>query len=315
MASGLECAGSTSAACAETITAGEGCRLVLNADDFGWSPGVNEAVHELYEAGILTSTSLMVGAPAAEEATRLARRLPGLAIGLHMALVAAPPVLPRDQVRHLLDHTGDLMTDCVRAGFVYVLHPAARRELRRELAAQFEAFAATGLPWSHVDSHRHLHLVSTFFPAALALAETYRVPGFRVPEDDLRLHAAAAPDDVERHRGTARFFSWLCRPQRSILTRKRFRVVDRCLGLFRTGRLDVEYLCRLVHALPDGIYELHCHPDLGTERGRAEHAALLSPEFSEALAQRGALLTTYPELPLRDVVTGSQHGPHAATRA
>ena len=83
-------------------------RLIINADDFGWSTGVNEAVCALHSEGIVTSTSLMVGAPAATDAVERLAASPGLAVGLHVALVGAPPLLPPGEVPHLLDRDGNL---------------------------------------------------------------------------------------------------------------------------------------------------------------------------------------------------------------
>jgi hopanoid biosynthesis associated protein HpnK len=272
------------------------CRLIINVDDFGWSEGVNEAVCRLHDAGVVTSTSLMVGLPAVEEAVARAKVRPGLAVGLHVALVAAPSLLPREQLPLLTGARGWFTDDTTRAALRYSFSPGCRRELRRELRAQFEAFARTGLPWSHVDSHRHLQLNQVVFHAALGLAREYQVPGFRVPEDDFSLHARLDPADAARQKSLARIFSWLCARERRVLQREGFVTTRWCYGLFRTGCLRADYLVRLVRELPDGDFELHCHPDLETEKGRAEYGALSAPEFRQALRDRDVKLATYPSL-------------------
>lgn len=272
------------------------CRLIINADDFGWSEGVNRAVCALYDAGIVTSTSLMVGSPAAAAAAELARERPGLAVGLHMVLVHGPALLPHAEVPALTDTRGWFSMDCTAAAMRYTFLPACRRQLRRELEAQFRAFAALGLGWSHVDSHLHFALVPVFFRAALALAEQYHPHGFRVPEDDARLYARMDPADAARQRAHAAWFSYLCPRQRRRLEPRGFIVPRFCYGFFRSGRLDPTYLARLVHELPDGDFELHCHPDLSTDSGRAEFAALRSPELRQALDERKVQLATYRSL-------------------
>lgn len=270
------------------------CRLIINVDDYGWSEGVNEAVCRLYDTGIVTSTSLMVAGPALRDGLERLERRPGLAVGLHVALVAAPSVLPPQGLRHIVDERGWLSARHAEAGLKYTLLPACRAELVRETAGQFHAFAALGLSWSHVDSHRHFHLTPVLFREMLRHSRDYGASGFRVPEDDWALYQSMDPVDAARQRSLARVFSWLSARQRSTLRSAGFTLADRCYGLFRTGRLDAEYLAELVRRMPDGLHELHSHPDVSTERGLAEFEALDSPAFRRALEERGVRLTTYP---------------------
>jgi hypothetical protein len=114
-----------------------------------------------------------------------------------------------------------------------------------------------------------------------------------VPEDDWSLYRQMYPADAARQRGLARVFSFLCSGQRRIVERAGFVVPERCFGLFRTGKLDAPYLARLISEVPDGLFELHCHPDLSTEAGRAEYAALDSPEVRRALTERKVRLVSY----------------------
>jgi len=272
------------------------CRLIINADDFGWSEGVNRAVCALYDEGIVTSTSLMLAAPAAPAAVELARKRAGLAVGLHMVLVHGPALLPHHEVPQLTDSRGWFSLDCTAAALRYTFIPACRQQLRRELQAQFRTFDALGLGWSHVDSHLHFAVVPAFFRAALALAEQYRPLGYRLPEDDSRLYARMDPADAARQRVHAAWFRGLCSGQRRQLESRGFVTTRFCYGFFRTGRLDSTYLSRLIHEMPDGDFELHCHPSLSTEAGRGEFEALRSREFRTALSERGVELATYGSL-------------------
>jgi hopanoid biosynthesis associated protein HpnK len=269
------------------------CRLIINVDDFGWSEGVNAAVCELYDEGIVTSTSMMVGGFALDDAVSRAQARPGLAVGLHLALVAAPPVLPVAEVPHLVGANEWFTDNCTVAANRYTFIRACHAEIRREVEAQFRAFARCGLAWSHVDSHRHLGLVPVIFHEAVRLGRECGAAGFRVPEDDFRLYRRMDPADARRQRGLAAIFAWLCGTQRRALAREPFLVPRWCYGLFRTGRLSEAYLAQLVAEMPDGCFELHCHPDVSTERGRAEQEALRSRGFRRALEARGVQLSTY----------------------
>ena len=124
---------------------------------------------------MLTSASLMVAGDAFEEAADMARRMPGLAVGLHVVLVDGRAVLPPRRSLISLMRNGRFPRDPFRAGLGYaLLSRRGREELDRELAAQFERFASTGLPLSHVDGHCHLHAHPTVFRPARAAGQKLR---------------------------------------------------------------------------------------------------------------------------------------------
>lgn len=272
------------------------CRLIVNADDFGVSPGVNEAVVRLHDEGIVTSTSLMVGEPAAAEAAALARERPRLAVGLHAVLVYGRPVLPPEQVPHLVEGKDGFPRDCVGPGLRFTFSRQARVEMRAELTAQFLAFRATGLPLSHVDGHLHFHLTPAVGGILLELCREFRPLGFRVPEDDRELYRRMDPADARRQAGQARWFAFISPALRRGARREGLVTTRWCYGFFRTGRLDAAYLVRLIWEMPDADLELHCHPDLSTDSGRREFEALRSPLVREALAGRGVELCRYEDL-------------------
>jgi hopanoid biosynthesis associated protein HpnK len=277
----------------------DGCRLIINVDDFGLSTTVNEAVCALYEEGVVTSTSLMTATPALEDAVGRALATPGLAVGLHLALIHAPAQLSKSEVPHLVERSGELSRNAAVAGLRYTLHPRCRRELQAEIEAQFAAFAATDLPMSHVDSHLHFHLTPVIFRHAVAGARRSGAAGFRIPLDDLPLYSRLDPEDARKQAGLHHIFRVLSARQRRIVEAAGLVTTHACLGTFRTGRLEADYLVRLVSELPDGDFELHCHPDLGTPAGLAEFEALRSAQFRRALNQRGIRLATYGSLKSR----------------
>jgi predicted glycoside hydrolase/deacetylase ChbG (UPF0249 family) len=127
--------------------------MIVNADDFGFSTEVNEAIIRAHREGVLTSASLMVTGAAFDEAVRLARENPRLGVGIHLVTVMGRSALPTGQVPSITDEHGNFSSNPVIAGLKYFFSLRARRELRRELEAQFERFKSTGLPLSHVDGH------------------------------------------------------------------------------------------------------------------------------------------------------------------
>ncbi len=136
-------------------------RLIVCADDFGLDPSVNEAVEQAHLHGILSTASLMIGAPAAADAVERARRLPGLRVGLHLTLVDGRPVLPAEEAAALVGDDGRFDPNMARAGVRFFFLPRVRRQLAREIRAQLAAFRATGLTLDHVNAHKHMHLHPT----------------------------------------------------------------------------------------------------------------------------------------------------------
>ncbi|MGH9842971.1 MAG: ChbG/HpnK family deacetylase, partial [Blastocatellia bacterium] len=131
--------------------------LIINGDDFGYSDAVNRAIIQAHREGVLTSASLMVNEHAARQAVELARANPNLAVGLHLVLVLGRAALPHSELPAITDVKGRFTDSSFRAGVQYYFSAAARREVRREMRAQFVRFAATELELSHVDGHTHLH--------------------------------------------------------------------------------------------------------------------------------------------------------------
>ena len=137
-------------------------RLIVNADDFGLSQSVNEAVIRAHRDGILTSASLMVNEPGCGEAVKLARENPRLGVGLHLTLLMGHSALPPGKIPDLVNTRGEFSNSPVGAGMSYFFKHSLREQLRAEIHAQFEKFRATGLPLDHVNGHLHLHLHPLF---------------------------------------------------------------------------------------------------------------------------------------------------------
>lgn len=267
-------------------------RLAVNGDDFGDSEEVNEAVVRAFKEGILTSCSLMAAGDAFDQAVRLAGENPELAVGVHLVAVCGRSVLPPGEIPHLVDREGRFSSDPAAAGLKYYFCSAARRELKRELTAQFEKCVSAGIRPSHVDGHLHLHIHPVIFEIATALGVEYGCKRMRVPEDDLSL---ALPFLDKGKMGAylmERIFRLLTARMKKRLSREGFSYPDRVYGHFLSGRMSEEYVLSLLERMGSGKNELYFHPSTGTG-GRAEFDILLSKTVRSRLTGLGIELTNY----------------------
>ncbi|WP_242096190.1 MULTISPECIES: hopanoid biosynthesis-associated protein HpnK [unclassified Sphingomonas] len=266
-------------------------RLVVTADDFGQAVAVNEAVERAHQEGILTAASLMVAAPAAADAVARARAMPSLGVGLHLVMVEARPLLAPDRIPDLVGADGLFRTDMARFGLDIAVRGTVRRQLRDEIAAQFAAFADTGLPFDHVNAHKHFHVHPVIAGMVIERAVHHGVRAIRAP--------------VER--GRPRGVDWFAAPfARSLRTRARRRgmtVPDQVYGLAASGRMDAAALRAAIADLPLGLSEVYSHPATSDDfaghgpayRHRDELAGLLDPAARTALVKRGIRLGRFAD--------------------
>jgi hopanoid biosynthesis associated protein HpnK len=276
--------------------------LIICADDFGLDPAVNEAVEEAYRHGILTTASLMVGAPAAEDAVARARRLPDFRVGLHLVLVDGFPVLPRAEIGSLVRADGKLDPNMTRAGLRFFFLPRARRQLATEIRAQFEAFRATGLRLEHVNAHKHMHVHPTVARLIVEIGREYGMTAVRVPSEPVAALRAAFPQE---HYAAPFYQLWIERLRRRLRGARLF-VNDHLFGLAWSGNFDEGRFLGLIPHLPDGVSEIYLHP--ATERSPAlaaampgyrqeqELAALLSPPVKNLITELGIRLVSYCDI-------------------
>lgn len=222
-------------------------QVIFTADDFGLCSEVNEAVEKAHSGGVLSATSLMVAAPAAKDAVERAHRLPRLKVGLHLTLVDGHPLLPPAEIPALVDSSGAFSKDLVGAGIKWFFSPAARRDLRKEIRAQFEAFRATGLKLDHVNAHNHMHLHPTVLSMILDLAHEFSIPAVRLPSEPPQ--PGLAP--------------WLSLMRRR-LRKDGVRTNDQLMGYRLTGHLTEARVLSALDKLQDGVTEFYFHPAIRT---------------------------------------------------
>jgi chitin disaccharide deacetylase len=272
---------------------GSAARLAVNADDFGFTGDVNAGIVAAHRDGILTATTLMANGAAFDDAVRLARETPTLDVGCHLVLVGGRSLLHPE--RTLPPDVWSLVRAIVQG----------RMPIYDELRAQIEHIAAAGIRPTHLDTHKHTHLLPPVLEAVARLSREYGIRWVRRPFDfPLSGAAARVPwtkRAVSRGMGVAR--AWFHRT----LTRYGCRTTDHFAGFQITGRFDAPELAALIAHLPDGLTEFMCHPGYCTaelraaptrlkESREAELKVLTSAEVKQAIAARGVQLTGYRNL-------------------
>ncbi len=286
-------------------------RLIVTADDFGAAVEVNEAVETAHRTGILTAASLMVSGSASVDAVTRARRNPGLRVGLHLVLVEGRPVLPADAVSRLVNSDGSFRCDMAAMGASFVTSSEARRQLAAEIAAQFEAFRATGLALDHCNAHKHYHLHPLIGGLIASIGRRYGLRSVRVP-----LEPAAILRKVEPR--TPRVPALALAPW-ALLLRRRLRAAgiftcDRVFGLQWSGGMTADRLSGLIAHLPAGLSEIYLHPATAPYPGaapgyryREELDALTSPQVAAACREQALQLGGFADFANPDAQAPSIH--------
>ena len=234
----------------------------------------------------------MVGARSFDDAVERARRLPSLAVGLHVVLVHGRPVLPPERIPKIVGSDGAFFTDLVGAGVRFFFRPGAARQLEAEIRAQFERFAETGLPLDHVDAQSHMHVHPTVFRSILKVGREFGMRAIRIPR--------------EPYGGTRTIEPWVAL-MRSRARRQGVASNDYVYGVNGVGAMNESRVLQMLDGLPDGVTEFFFHPatgrfagaDAGTERfqWREELAALTSLAVRDALKRNHIESVTYGDLP------------------
>ena len=280
-------------------------RLIVNADDFGASEEVNEAIIRAFKEGVLTSASLMVTGAAAEQAVELAKANPGLAVGIHLVTVVGRSVLPHSEIPTLVDDAGNFSNNPTAAGLKYFFSLRARGELRRELAAQFEKFHSTGLKLSHIDGHLHLHVHPVIFNAALELGVKYGCSHMRVPVEERRLALEFDRANVVQKSVHTILFGGLAGYMKRKLDARGFTFAERVYGNLQSGRMSERYFIYALDNLAAETSEIYFHPavyaddkSLNSDECQAsiEFDALTSPKVRDRIQTLGINLINYFDL-------------------
>ncbi|MCL2760226.1 MAG: hopanoid biosynthesis-associated protein HpnK [Desulfuromonadales bacterium] len=278
-------------------------KLIINADDFGLSNSVNQAVIKGWESGILTSTSLMVEGSAFNEAVQIAKDNPNLQVGLHLTLLQGKGTAEHEGFPSLLDYQGNFPNDPIMAGMrMFFLRPL-RKQIAKEIEAQIEKFLSTGLKLSHIDGHLNIHMHPTVFDILCKLMPKYDIKSFRLSRERLLTELSISKRRFLGKCVDAFIFGRLAKRCRSPLEILGINYADEVKGLLNSGSMTEDYIFKALDRLQEGVTEIYLHPgylkDSETTKWMPDYqhenelAALLSPKIKEKITKNGIKLCNY----------------------
>lgn len=289
-------------------------QLIINADDLGLTNGVNRAIVETHLGGVVTSATLMANGSAFDDAVKAVGSASGLAVGCHVVLVDGTPVLPPEEVSTLL---------AGRSGqpdrFHSRLSPVAARavfggfdpdELINEIVAQVRKLQAAGIQVTHLDSHKHTHIFPSILKALVRAARICGVPAIRnpfVPANALSIRRFRGKPALWKRFSQVRMLRTFAGRFRERMKKSGLAAPDGTVGIVETGSFNLQRLREALQDLPDGTWELVCHPGYNdedlqrantrlVESREKEREVLMSPELRTFLDEQDIRLISYREL-------------------
>lgn len=284
--------------------------MIVNADDLGWTEGVNRGIAEAHRKGIVTSASLLANGAALLSGVELARAAPALGVGVHLNLSDGQPVAPRDLVTSLLNDQGELEGRPESLLLRLARRSVLLREIEQEWDAQIHKARELGIAPTHLDGHRHVHMLPGLFEIALRLAKKHGIAAIRISHEESSLRAALSAGAkqkgsvVIRQGVQARGLKLLAPDAHEKAERAGIAAADYFCGIAQTGEMTRGGLLRLLEILPEGTTELMCHPgyvdaDLRKSATRlqasrqAELEILTDAEIRNLVASQGIRLIDY----------------------
>jgi hopanoid biosynthesis associated protein HpnK len=286
-------------------------RLIVNADDFGLTQGVNRAIVEAYSQGIVTSSTLMANGRAFDDAVQRAASATRLSVGCHIVLVDGSPAVNKPQTATtLLNKNFDdgRFYDSLTG---FALRLATGRinddDIEAEATAQIRKLQAAGIVVSHLDTHKHTHILPRVSRPLLRAARACGVRAMRNPFGPVHISVVARRPRLWKRFGQVTVLSRLGRSFRKSVAAAGMLTPDGTVGIVATGAMDIPLFESIVRSLPEGTWELVCHPGYNDaelagirtrlRESRAQELRLLtSPEAREILARSRVQLTSYREL-------------------
>ena len=240
--------------------------LIVNADDLGWTEGVNRGIAEAHQRGIVTSASLLANGRAFESAVKLALTTPALGVGVHLNLSDGAPVADPEIITSVLNNRGELEGSPESLLLRLARRSVLLEDVEREWDAQVQKVEDRGIRPTHLDGHKHVHMLPGLFELALRLAKRHGIDAIRISHEESTLRAALAVGLKQRGRVVmkqgvqARGLKFLARDAREQAERAGVTTADYFCGIAQTGELTRDGVLRLLEILPDGTTELMCHP-------------------------------------------------------
>lgn len=281
--------------------------LIVNADDFGLTAGVNRAVIEAHARGVVTSTTLMANMPAFDEAVQAAKAHPSLGVGLHFNITQGAPVADSSRVSSLLNDRGEFFETGTALLKQTLTGKLRVHEIEIELRAQIEKVLAAGLQLTHVDSHKHSHALPPIGGIIAEIIGEYGIRAVRLPRETWRIPRRNLSAKLIAQSMAALALAQLCRFGEATLRRTKVNTTDAFFGVTQTGFWSRQWLKELIATLPEGVSELMSHPgyndgELARTKTRlresraTEFALLTDPEIIEAVRKSDVQLISYAQL-------------------
>ena len=284
--------------------------LIVNADDLGWTEGVNRGIVEAHRKGLVTSCSLMANGRSFESALEAARSNPQLGIGVHLNLSDGPPTASAGEVRGLLNEVGELEEGPESLLLRIASRSIAMEEVEREWDAQIQKVRRNGIEPTHLDGHKHVHMLPGLFEIALRLAKKHGIRAIRVAHEESTLRSVLSSAGEQRagvvfKQGVqARGLKLLAPDAREMADHAGIATSDYFCGIAQTGVLTRQGVEKFLESLPDGTTELMCHPGYVDEELRktatrlqesrqTELQILTDGSLRKLVATRGIRLISY----------------------
>lgn len=278
-------------------------QLIITADDFGLSSGVNRAVEQAWNEGLLTGASLMPGGAAFDDAVAIAHRNPGLQVGLHLTLIQGRSVLSQELLPGLVDACGNFSDNPVTAGMHYYFDRGLYCQLKCEIEAQIKKVRDAGISLSHFDGHLNIHLHPTVFRILSELMPQYGISTFRLPRERLTHNLQFDSTRIIGKTVESVIFSSLTERARPELDRLGIQYAAEVKGVLNSGRMTEAYVLALLEGLQEGITELYFHPGVMPDaeisrrmpdyRHGDELAAITSPNVRNRLKKLKITVQNY----------------------
>ena len=284
--------------------------LIVNADDLGWSAGVNRGIVDAHRRGLVTSTSLIANGPAFASGIAAAQSNPELGVGVHLNLSNGAPTAPAAQVPSLVNAACEFEGGPESLIVRIASHSLELAHVEREWDAQIEKIRDAGIAPTHLDGHKHVHMLPGLFEIALRLAKKHNIRAMRISHEASKLRALLASGGAQKRsvvlkQGVqARGLKLLARDAGEMADRAGLVTADYFCGIAQTGVMTREGVEALLTNLPDGTTELMCHPgyhddDLRhsptrlQESRQCELAILTDPQVRKLVATQGIRLISY----------------------
>ena len=284
-------------------------RLIVNADDFGFTAGVNRAIVEAHTHGVVTSSTLMANGPAFRQAAEFAKSLPSLSVGCHVVLTDGEPVLSADRLSSITTDSrfrDGMATFAARA----ISGRMSADQIADEATAQIRKIQSAGILVSHFDTHKHTHLFPKILRPLLRAAGACGVHAVRNPfgpRMPMRSSQLLRRPGLWKRSAQLRVLSQFATRFRESVDREGFVTPDGTLGIVVTGALDETLFYEIARSIPEGTWEFVCHPGYNDadllagktrlrESRETELRVLTLPSAREVLSQQGIELISYRDL-------------------